>query len=302
MKLATWNVNSLQVRLPQVLHWLQAQAASPMGAIDVLALQEVKLENHKFPTEEMAQAGYQSYVHGQKTYNGVALLVRNGWQVQEVQRQIPGLEDDPQARLITATLSGPVSASAPGATQTLRVCSAYFPNGQDLQSVKFVYKMHWLSQLQAWVSLALQQASDQAQGFALLGDFNVTADDRDTCDPQGMQDTIHHSRQERAALQNLRAAGLVDSFRQFEQPERCFSWWDYRMLAFRKNQGLRIDYIYLNQVLAAQCLACTIDKAPRKWQRPSDHAPVVCTLGTNYSGPQIPDSHLNCSKLEREST
>ena len=258
MKFATWNINSLSVRLPQVLAWL---AANP---VDVLGLQELKLTEDKFPFAEFEAAGYQAVALGQKTYNGVALLSRG--ELTAVQRNIPGLEDD-QARMIAATVDSPAGP--------IRVVNGYFVNGQEPGSDKFAYKMRWLTALREY----LQAELAQHPRLALMGDFNITADDRDSHDPEGLRETIHHTSEERAHLKALLDLGLVDAYRQFEQPPRSFSWWDYRDLGFRRNKGLRIDYVLASLALKAQIVSCTIDKLPRKNERPSDHAPVVLELG-----------------------
>lgn len=253
MRLATWNVNSLAVRLPQVLDWLATQ--SP----DVLALQETKLIDERFPHEAFAAAGWQAQCFGQKTYNGVALVSRAP--MAEVVRNIPGFEDE-QARVIAATFG------------TLRVVGAYFPNGQEPGSEKFAYKMRWQDALREWLrgELATQPR------LLLMGDFNVAPEDRDVHDPVAWAGQIHCTPEERAQFQALLALGLHDAFRLFEQPQRSWSWWDYRNLAFRRNQGLRIDHILVGEALREHVRACTIDKAPRRNERPSDHAPVLVEL------------------------
>jgi exodeoxyribonuclease III len=253
MKLASWNVNSLAVRLPQVLAWL---AANP---VDALVLQETKLADDKFPHAEIEAAGYRVQWHGQKTYNGVALLSRG--EAVEVTKNIPGL-DDPQARVIATTTAG------------VRVIGAYFPNGQEPGSDKFAYKMRWLDALQAW--LAAELAAHPK--LVLMGDFNIAPEDRDVYDPELLRGTIHCTEEERAHFRALLALGLHDAFRLFEQPPRLWSWWDYRNLAFRRNQGLRIDHILVSDVLRPAVGGCTIDKLPRKNERPSDHAPVIVEL------------------------
>ena len=257
MKIATWNVNSLAVRLPQVLDWL---AANP---VDALALQELKLTDDKFPADALAAAGYQTVAFGQKTYNGVAILSRHP--LRDVVRNIPGFEDE-QARVIAATLDTPAGP--------LRLVNGYFVNGQEPGSDKFAYKMRWLQALQDWLRSELAQHPR----LALVGDFNVAPEDRDSYDPEGLRETIHHTTQERQHFQALLGLGLTDAFRLFEQPEKSFSWWDYRMLGFQKNRGLRIDHILVSQALAPLVTACTVDRQPRKNKQPSDHAPVVATL------------------------
>ncbi len=253
MQFATWNVNSLSVRLPQVLDWLA------LNPVDVLVLQETKLTDDKFPQAAIEAAGYAVQFFGQKTYNGVALLSRNA--AQDVVKNIPGF-DDAQARVIAGTVDG------------VRTIGCYFPNGQAPDSDKFVYKLGWLDALAAWLKAELQ-AHPQ---LLLMGDFNIAPDDRDVYDPIGMEGQIHCTTEERAHFQGLVGLGLVDAFRLFEQPAKSWSWWDYRNLAFRRNQGLRIDHILVSAALRPRVQACHIDKLPRKHERPSDHAPVVVTL------------------------
>jgi exodeoxyribonuclease III len=262
MNLATWNVNSLSVRLPQLLDWL---AANP---VDALVLQETKLTDDKFPHAELLAAGYQAQWFGQKTYNGVALLTRAATtgEVTEVVRNIPGFADE-QARVIAGTV--PHAVLGP-----VRVIGGYFPNGQAPDSDKFVYKMAWLSALNAWMKVQLQAYAH----VVLMGDFNVAPTDADVYDPVGWKDQIHCTVEERAHFEGLLGLGMVDAFRLFEQPPKPWSWWDYRNLAFRKNQGLRIDHVLVSQALKPRVQSCTIDKAPRKNERPSDHAPVIVTL------------------------
>jgi len=255
MKIATWNVNSLAVRLPQLLDWL---AANP---VDVVVLQELKLTDDKFPHAELAAAGYQSQCFGQRTYNGVALLSRAP--ALDVVRNIPGHADE-QARVIAASVQG------------VRVIGAYFPNGQAPGSDKFAYKMTWLQALQDWVRTELSVHPR----LVLAGDFNIAPEDRDVYDPVAWAGQIHCTDEERAHFRAMLALGLRDAFRMFEQPPRSWSWWDYRNLAFRKNQGLRIDHVLVNSALEPKVSSCTIDKAPRRNERPSDHAPVVLTLAS----------------------
>ncbi|MCA3242396.1 MAG: exodeoxyribonuclease III [Rubrivivax sp.] len=258
MKLATWNVNSLAVRLPQLLDWL---AANP---VDALVLQETKLTDDKFPVAELQAAGYAVAFHGQKTYNGVALLSRGGTAA-DVVKNIPGFADE-QARVITGTVGG--------VRGSVRVVGGYFPNGQAPDSDKFVYKMAWLDALRGFVQAELA-AHPQ---LVLMGDFNIAPEDRDAWDPVALAGTIHLTPEERTHFQALLGLGLVDAFRLFEQPPKSYSWWDYRMLAFRKNQGLRIDHVLVSDALKPVVQACTIDRLPRKNERPSDHAPVVVEL------------------------
>ena len=259
MQLATWNVNSLSVRLPQLLDWL---AAHP---VDALVLQETKLTDDKFPQADLEAAGYQSQWFGQKTYNGVALLTRTA--STEIVKNIPGFADE-QARVIAGTVNDPQLGS-------VRVIGGYFPNGQAPDSDKFVYKMNWLNGLQAWLKDELAQHPN----LVLMGDFNIAPTDIDVYDPVAWKDQIHCTVPEREHFQQLLQLGLSDAFRLFEQAPKSWSWWDYRNLAFRKNQGLRIDHILVSNALKPQVSACVIDKAPRKNERPSDHAPVIVTVG-----------------------
>ena len=253
MKFATWNVNSLTVRLPQVLDWLQA------NPVDVLVLQETKMTDDKFPADAFLAAGYQAQWFGQKTYNGVALLSRAP--AADVLKNIPEFADD-MARVICGTVGG------------TRVIGAYFPNGQEPGSDKFEYKMQWLKGLRTWVKQELEQHPQ----LVLMGDYNITFDDDDVWDPEGMRDQIHCTEEERYHLRALVALGLHDSYRLFAQAPKSYSWWDYRDAAFRRNRGLRIDHILISNALKPLARACLIDKTPRKNERPSDHAPVVLEL------------------------
>jgi exodeoxyribonuclease-3 len=253
MKIAAWNVNSLKVRLPQLLEWLAAQQA------DVVCLQETKLEDHNFPRQEIEAAGYEVAFSGQKTYNGVALLSRVG--LNDVVCGNPYFPD-PQKRLIAATVKG------------IRVICAYIPNGQAVGSDKYDYKLSWLEALEKWLGEELARHPQ----LALAGDFNIAPDDRDVHNPAAWAGQILCSEAERTAFQRLLALGLQDSFRLFDQPEKSFSWWDYRMLGFQRNLGLRIDHILLSSPLAQQCTASGIDREMRKRERPSDHAPVTAEL------------------------
>lgn len=255
MQLATWNINSLTVRLPQVLAWL---AANP---VDVLALQETKMTDDKFPAAAFLEAGYNAQWFGQKTYNGVALLTKAALPVADVVKNIPGFTDD-LARVITATVDD------------IRVIGAYFPNGQEPGSDKFDYKMNWLRGLRDWLNLELAAHPK----LVIMGDYNITFDDLDVWDPVGLEGTIHCTEEERYQLRALIALGLTDAHRLFPHPPKSFSWWDYRNMAFRRKQGLRIDHILLSPTLAKLATACEIDVEPRKNERPSDHAPVVVTL------------------------
>ncbi len=253
MKLATWNVNSLKVRLPQVLDWL---AANP---VDVLCLQETKLQDHDFPLAELQAAGYRSICSGQKTYNGVAILSRAPGD--DVQVGLPNFDDE-QKRVIAATFDG------------VRAVCIYVPNGQSVDSDKYQYKLAWLDALRGW----LQEELARNPHLVLLGDYNIAPEDRDVYDPEAWRGNVLVSEPEREHFRNLLQLGLRDSFRLFDQPEKTYSWWDYRMMAFRRNNGLRIDHILVSDPLAAQCKSCVIDRAPRKLERPSDHTPVVVEL------------------------
>jgi exodeoxyribonuclease-3 len=253
MKIVTWNVNSLKVRLPHLLQWL---ATNP---VDVVCLQETKLTDDKFPVAEINAAGYQVAFSGQKTYNGVAILSRHP--ISSVQKNNP-LFDDPQQRILAATIEG------------IRFVCAYVPNGQAVDSDKFVYKLAWLAALRDWLAAELAQHPE----LAVLGDYNIAPEDRDVHDPVAWEGGVHVSPPERAALTTLTELGLQDAFRLFAQPEKSYSWWDYRMMGFRRNRGLRIDHILLSPQLAARCEACIIDRDPRTWEQPSDHTPVVATL------------------------
>ena len=250
MKLATWNVNSLKVRLPQVLDW--AGRHRP----DVLCLQETKLQNDRFPAMELRAAGYEPLANGQKTYNGVAILARTA--ARDVATAIPGFTDE-QKRVLAATIGG------------VRVICAYVPNGESIASEKYQYKLSWLEAFRDW----LGQELSRHPRLAVLGDFNVAPEDRDVHDPKAWDGQVLFSEPERAAFRNLTGIGLCDAFRLFEQPEQSFTWWDYRMNAFRRKMGLRIDHILLSEDLAKRCTSCTIDVEPRKAERPSDHAPVI---------------------------
>jgi exodeoxyribonuclease-3 len=256
MLIATWNVNSLKVRLPQVLAWLNA------NPVDVLCLQELKLVDEVFPHAELEAAGYHAVCAGQKTYNGVAIISRT--EVKDVVRNLPNF-DDPQQRVISATVNG------------VRVVCAYFPNGQEVGSDKYRYKLDWCDVMHGY----LQNVLTHYPQTVLLGDFNIAPDDRDVHDPALWQGQILCSDAEREKFQTLLGLGFVDAFRLFDQPEKIFSWWDYRQLGFQKNRGLRIDLILLSQTLKEHCSACFIDKVPRKNAQPSDHAPVVARLLIN---------------------
>ena len=250
MKIASWNVNSIKVRIDHVLEWLDY--AKP----DVLGLQELKLPSENFPHAALAEVGYSCLVNGQKTYNGVAILTRQP--ATAVSHGIPGYTD-PQKRVTAITLDG------------ARVICIYVPNGESVESDKYRYKLDWLAALTGWLRSELAQHPS----LALLGDFNIAPDDRDVHDPQAWAGKVLCSDSERAAYQQLTRLGLQDTFRLFDQPERSFSWWDYRMNAFRRKMGMRIDHILASDKLAGTCLSCAIDSEPRRNERPSDHAPVI---------------------------
>lgn len=256
MRVATWNVNSLKVRLPQVLAWLETQQP------DVLCLQETKLEDAKFPAEEIRAAGYHVLFSGQKTYNGVAILSKEP--ATGAQAALPGF-DDPQKRVLAATVAG------------VRVVCLYVPNGQSVDSDKYRYKLEWLQHTQRWLTGELA-ANDR---LVVVGDFNIAPDDRDVHDPKAWEGQVLCSAPERAAFQQLLAGGLEDSFRLLEQQPQSYTWWDYRMNAFRRKMGLRIDHVLLSRRLAAGCRACVIDIEPRKNERPSDHAPVTADFASD---------------------
>ncbi len=255
MKLVTWNVNSLKVRLPHVLQWL---ASNP---VDVLCLQETKLTDDKFPVADIQAAGYHVVFSGQKTYNGVAIISRHP--VTDVVKNNP-LFPDEQQRIIAGTIEG------------MRIICAYVPNGQEVGSDKYDYKLRWLDALAQWLESELKQYPQ----LAILGDYNIAPADADVHDPIAWKDQVLVSDAERTAFQRLCALNLHDAFRLFPQEEKLYSWWDYRQMAFRRNRGLRIDHILLSEPLRARCTACEIDKLPRKWEQPSDHTPVIATLQT----------------------
>jgi exodeoxyribonuclease-3 len=250
MKIATWNVNSLKIRLPQVLDWLAGTQP------DILCLQETKLTDENFPAADIDKAGYRVVYSGQKTYNGIAIISRQ--EADEVITDIPGL-DDPQRRILGATIGG------------IRVLNLYVVNGQEVGSEKYAHKLHWLGKVTDYVSLQLKQH----KRLVVLGDFNIAPEDRDVHDPLAWHERILCSTPERDALQNMLELGLHDTFRLFEQEDKSYSWWDYRAAAFRRNLGLRIDLILASQALANACTACTIDTEPRRRERPSDHTPVI---------------------------
>jgi len=253
MRIATWNVNSLRVRLPHLAEWL---AANP---VDAIGLQELKLSDEQFPRAEIEALGMHAAHYGQKTYNGVAILARGA--LVDVTTGIPG-DDDPQRRVIAATIGG------------VRLINVYVPNGQEVGSEKYAYKLAWLERLRAWLADEIAQYPR----LAIVGDFNIAPEDRDVHDPAKWEGSVHVSEPERKALSAITGLGIVDLFRRFEQPPGIWSWWDYRMGAFRRNRGLRIDLVLASAALAARCTACTVDRSPRAWERPSDHAPVVASF------------------------
>ncbi|MDJ0939752.1 MAG: exodeoxyribonuclease III [Woeseiaceae bacterium] len=250
MKLATWNVNSLKVRLNQVLNWVDANQP------DVLVLQEIKQVTEQFPVEEFGEAGYDAIASGQKTYNGVAVLARR--EPADPVTDFPGFED-PQRRILASTISG------------VRVVNLYVPNGSEVGSEKYKYKLNWLDALHGFLKDELQRHDK----LVVLGDFNIAPADEDIYDPVKWGDSILASPKEREALQKVMSLGLTDVFRKFDQPEKTYSWWDYRAAGFRRNAGLRIDLILTSDALTEACVASYVDKEPRSWDRPSDHTPVV---------------------------
>ena len=259
MKIASWNVNSLNARQEHLLAWLGSRRP------DVVALQETKLEDHRFPDAELAAAGYRSVFAGQKTYNGVALLARAdaGLGFEDVQVGIPGFADE-QKRVIAATVGG------------IRVVDLYVVNGQSVGSEKYDYKLRFLDALHGWLAEEVRRHPS----LVVLGDFNIAPDERDVHDPKAWgDDSILTSTAERAALKRLLALGLHDSYRLKHEAGGVFSWWDYRAAGFRRNLGLRIDLVLLSDALAGRCVDASIDRDPRTWERPSDHAPAVVEIG-----------------------
>jgi exodeoxyribonuclease III len=264
MQFATWNVNSLTVRLPQVIEWL---AANP---VDVLGLQELKMADDKFPLQAFTDVGYRASFFGQKTYNGVALLTKSD--ATNVVKNIPSFTDE-QSRVIAATVPSPQG--------DVRVVNGYFVNGQAPGTDKFEYKMSWLRAMRDYLRAELE-ANPRV---IVMGDFNITFDDADSWDPEGLQETIHHTTDERNHLKALLGLGFTDAHRLMHpnpatvKADKLFSWWDYRDFGFKRNRGLRIDYVLASDALKPHIAACEIDKTPRKNERPSDHTPVVMTLG-----------------------
>jgi len=253
MQIVTWNVNSLRVRLPQLLEWLAANQP------DIVALQETKVPDAEFPAAPIAAAGYQVAFNGQKTYNGVAVLAREP--LSESVLEIPSF-DDQQRRVLAVSCGG------------LRVVNLYVPNGQSVGSEKYDYKLRWLAALRAWLSAELAQYPQ----LVALGDFNIAPEDRDVHDPAAWSGSVLVSEPERTALAELMQIGLSDVFRRFDQPPQSFSWWDYRAGSFRRNNGLRIDLILASTPLAPRCTGSRIDRLARGGERASDHAPVIAAF------------------------
>lgn len=252
MKVVTWNVNSIRVRQAQVIDWLKQHQP------DVLALQEIKVTDDKFPTQAFADAGYHVVASGQKTYNGVSFLTKQ--KTSDILCDIPNL-DDPQRRILIATVGG------------YRIINLYVPNGSTVDSEKYHYKLDWLSKVTEYIKQEMKSYSK----LIVLGDFNIAPEDCDVHDPAAWAGSVLVSEPERAYYRQFIDMGLVDAFRQFEQ-EQVFSWWDYRQAAFRRNRGLRIDLILVSDAVSKQCQQCYVDKAPRGLEQPSDHAPVVIEL------------------------
>jgi exodeoxyribonuclease-3 len=254
---AAWNVNSLKIRLAHLTEWLALHPS------DLVCLQETKLNDENFPVGALQAAGYESVFAGQRTYNGVAVLVKQGTTSPptEIQVNLPNFPDD-QKRLLALTLDG------------LRVISVYAPNGQAVGTEKYQYKLNWLAALREW----LREEMSRHERLVIAGDFNIAPEPRDVHDPAAWEGQVLFSEPERAVFRSLLELGLSDAFRLFEQPDRSYTWWDYRMLAFRRKMGLRIDHILLSPTLAKACAACSIDIEPRRREQPSDHAPVLATV------------------------
>jgi len=250
MKVASWNVNSMNVRLPHVVEWLQSHEP------DVLVLQEIKQVTEKFPTDALQEIGYHSIANGQKTYNGVAVVSKIA--PTDPVTELPDFEDA-QKRVMACSIDD------------VRVIDLYVPNGSEVGSDKYAYKLGWLASLRDFLETELQRHDN----LVVLGDFNIAPADDDVYDAEKWGDAILCSPLEREALEALLELGLSDVFRKFDQPEKAFSWWDYRAAGFRRNAGLRIDLILTSAAMTARCTASYVDKEPRAWERPSDHAPVV---------------------------
>jgi exodeoxyribonuclease III len=253
MRISTWNVNSLRVRMDHLGRWLAG------NAVDAIALQELKLADEYFPREEIGALGMKTACYGQKTYNGVAILARS--EMRDVVTGIPG-DADPQRRVIAAGIGA------------VRLVNVYVPNGQAVDSEKYTYKLAWLERLRAYLAALL----GEHEHLLVVGDFNIAPENRDVHDPAAWEGSVHVSAPEREALAKIAALGFSDLFRRFDQPAKSWSWWDYRMNAFRRNHGLRIDLMLASPKLAERCTACTIDRTPRTWERPSDHAPVTAAF------------------------
>ncbi len=257
---ATWNVNSLRVRMPQLTEWLGA------NPLDVIALQETKATDAEFPLKDVEALGYQVAFSGQKTYNGVATLSKTP--LGNLVTAVPGFSDE-QKRVLAATING------------VRVINVYVPNGQTITSEKYAYKLAWLAALEGFLKSEMT-AHDQ---LMVLGDFNIAPEDRDVHDPAAWVGSVLVSEPERAALARITALGLADVFRLFDHPAKAYSWWDYRQGAYRRNNGLRIDLILATAKLAAKCRSCSIDREPRAWERPSDHAPCIASFDISALAP-----------------
>jgi len=253
LKLATWNVNSIRARLDAVLSWLEREQP------DVLCMQETKVEDDEFPSDELQMLGYAVAMAGQPTYNGVAIASR--LPMKEIEIGLLGADEEAEKRLITATVAG------------VRVMSAYIPNGRTVSSPAFAEKLAWLAQLRRTLT-----EREGGRDVFLGGDFNVASDERDVYDPEAFRGKVHFHPDERRELDQIRALGFVDTFRKFDERAGQYSWWDYRAGGLRKNQGLRIDYAFLSPALAARCKACRMDERPRHEDKPSDHIPVIVEL------------------------
>lgn len=259
MRIATWNVNSLRVRLPHVLDWIKQNQP------DVFGLQEIKMVDDDYPFQAFEEIGYRSISNGQKTYNGVALIYRETLEATDIQTALPNIAD-PQKRVLSAVFDG------------IRVINVYVPNGQTVDSEKYTYKLDWLAALRD----SLDETLTHNPNIVVMGDFNIAPEDGDVYDPEHWRDKILCSKPERQALESLFELGFVDTFRLFDQEPKSFSWWDYRALAFRRNRGLRIDLILASQALVPRCQQVTIDKTPRALERPSDHTPIIADFSPNF--------------------
>lgn len=254
MKIATWNVNSIRMRLERSLRWLDRHRP------DVMCLQELKSVEEKFPFDALREAGYHAAVSGQPTYNGVAVLSRD--EPREIHKSLGDSKEDPQARFLSAMI------------RNVRILSVYVPNGSVVGSEKWTYKLEWLGRLRDY----LEAHHDPAEPLALCGDFNVAPEDRDVANPDKWRDSVLCHEQGRKALRELGGWGLVDAFRRHHSEGGLYSWWDYRQLGFPKNDGLRIDHIFVTETLARRSLETEIDRQERKGKKPSDHAPVIASF------------------------